>query len=148
VLRGPKVFTGYWKDPGATAAAFRGGWFHTGDIGSVDADGFLYIVDRKKDMIISGGENIASPEVERVLYEHPAVLEAAVVGRPDPRWGEVPVAFVVCRAGAGATEDEIREFCRARLARYKVPRAVQFIDALPRNPSGKVLKRVLRELAP
>jgi acyl-CoA synthetase (AMP-forming)/AMP-acid ligase II len=145
VLRGPKVFTGYWKDPGATAAAFRGGWFHTGDIGSVDADGFLYIVDRKKDMIISGGENIASPEVERVLYEHPAVLEAAVVGRPDPRWGEVPVAFVVCRAGVSATEDEVREFCRARLARYKVPRAVRFVDALPRNPSGKVLKRILRE---
>ncbi len=145
VLRGPKVFKGYWKDPEATGAAFRGGWFHTGDVGHLDEEGFLYIVDRKKDMIISGGENIASPEVERVLYEHPAVLEAAVVGRPDPRWGEVPVAFVVCRPGAGVTEEELREFCLARLARFKVPRAVGFIEALPRNPSGKVLKRVLRE---
>ncbi len=147
VLRGPKVFKGYWRDPGATAAAFRGGWFHTGDVGYLDRDGFLYIVDRKKDMIVSGGENIASPEVERVLYEHPAVLEAAVVGRPDPRWGEVPVAFVVRRPGAAATAEEIRDFCLARLARFKVPRAVHFIEALPRNPSGKVLKRVLREEA-
>lgn len=147
VLRGPKVFRGYWKDPDATATAFRGGWFHTGDIGYLDRDGFLYIVDRKKDMIISGGENIASPEVERVLYEHPAVVEAAIVGRPDPRWGEVPVAFVVCRPGAKATEAELREFCQARLARFKTPRAVHFVEALPRNPSGKVLKRVLREQA-
>jgi acyl-CoA synthetase (AMP-forming)/AMP-acid ligase II len=147
VLRGPKVFKGYWKDPDATTAAFRGGWFHTGDIGSLDADGFLYIVDRKKDIIVSGGENIASLEVERVLYEHPAVLEAAVVARRDVRWGEVPVAFVVCRAGATATEHELREHCLARLAKFKVPRALEFIDALPRNPSGKVLKRLLRERA-
>ena len=145
VLRGPKVFPGYWKDPESTATAFRGGWFHTGDVGYLDEDGFLYIVDRKKDMIVSGGENIASPEVERVLYEHAAVLEAAVVGRPDPRWGEMPVAFVVLRPGASATEEELREFCLARLAKFKVPRAVRFIEALPRNPSGKVLKRVLRE---
>jgi acyl-CoA synthetase (AMP-forming)/AMP-acid ligase II len=145
VLRGPKVFKGYWKDPEATAAAFRGGWFHTGDIGFLDAEGFLYIVDRKKDMIISGGENIASPEVERVLYEHPAILEAAVVGRPDPRWGEVPVAFVVFREGLKADADELQEFCRARLAKFKVPRDVVFVESLPRNPSGKVLKRVLRD---
>ena len=144
VLRGPKVFKGYWRNPEATAAAFRGGWFHTGDVGFLDADGFLYIVDRKKDMIISGGENVASPEVERVLYEHAAVLEAAVVGRPDPRWGEVPVAFVVLRAGARVPAEELEEHCRARLANFKVPRAVHFIDALPRNPSGKVLKRELR----
>ncbi|OGL10143.1 MAG: fatty-acyl-CoA synthase [Candidatus Rokubacteria bacterium RIFCSPLOWO2_02_FULL_73_56] len=144
VLRGPKVFKGYWRDPEATAAAFRGGWFHTGDIGVLDADGFLYIVDRKKDMIVSGGENIASPEVERVLYEHPAVLEAAVVGCPDARWGEVPVAFVVLREGARAAATELEAHCRARLARFKVPRAVHFVEALPRNPSGKVLKRVLR----
>ncbi|MBI3108133.1 MAG: AMP-binding protein, partial [Candidatus Rokubacteria bacterium] len=147
VLRGPKVFKGYWKDPDATAAAFRGGWFHTGDIGRLDSDGFLYIADRKKDLIISGGENIASPEVERVLYEHPAVLEASVVGRPDPKWGEVPVAFVVFREGQQASAEELMEFCRARLARFKVPRAVRVIEALPRNPSGKVLKRVLREQA-
>ncbi len=145
VLRGPKVFSGYWRDPEATAAAFRGGWFHTGDIGYLDPEGFLYIVDRKKDLIISGGENIASPEVERVLYEHPGVVEAAVVGRPDPRWGEVPVAFVAPRPGATVGEEELREFCAARLAKFKVPRAVRFVEALPRNPSGKVLKRVLRE---
>ena len=99
VLRGPKVFKGYWRDPEATAAAFAGGWFHTGDIGVLDEDGYLFIVDRLKDMIVSGGENIAGSEVERVLYEHDAVLEAAVVGRPDERWGEVPVAFVVLPRG-------------------------------------------------
>ncbi len=147
VLRGPKVFKGYWKDPDATASAFRGGWFHTGDLGYLDADDFLYVVDRKKDVIISGGENIASLEVERVLYAHPAVLEAAVVARPDPRWNEVPVAFVVLREGAHAAVDELHEFCRARLARFKVPRAIELLDVLPRNPSGKVLKRVLREQA-
>jgi acyl-CoA synthetase (AMP-forming)/AMP-acid ligase II len=104
-------------------------------------------VDRKKDLIVSGGENIASPEVERVLYEHWAVLEAAVVGRPDTRWGEVPVAFVVPRQGARADVEELLAFCRERLARFKVPRAVHVVEALPRNPSGKVLKRVLRERA-
>lgn len=144
VLRGPKVFAGYWRDPEATAKAFAGGWFHTGDIGVCDDDGYLFIVDRLKDMIVSGGENIAGSEVERVLYEHEAVLEAAVVGRPDERWGEVPVAFVARRPGATATADELVEHCRARLARYKVPKDVTFVDALPRNPSGKVLKRELR----
>jgi fatty-acyl-CoA synthase len=144
VLRGPKVFAGYWKDPAATAKAFAGGWFHTGDIGMRDEDGYLFIVDRLKDMIVSGGENIAGSEVERVLYEHDAVLEAAVVARPDDRWGEVPVAFVARREGAGVTADELVEHCRERLARYKVPKDVTFIDALPRNPSGKVLKRELR----
>jgi acyl-CoA synthetase (AMP-forming)/AMP-acid ligase II len=145
VLRGPKVFKGYWRDPDATAAAFAGGWFHTGDIGTRDDDGYLYIVDRLKDMIVSGGENIASSEVERVLYEHESVLEAAVVGRADARWGEVPVAFVVVRPDAVANHDTLMEHCRAQLARYKVPKEVTFLDALPRNPSGKVLKRELRE---
>ncbi len=144
VLRGPKVFAGYWRDPEATERAFAGGWFHTGDIGVRDDDGYLFIVDRLKDMILSGGENIAGSEVERVLYEHPAVLEAAVVGRPDERWGEVPVAFVVLRPGAAATEVELVEHCRTQLAKFKVPKAVSFLDALPRNPSGKVLKRELR----
>jgi acyl-CoA synthetase (AMP-forming)/AMP-acid ligase II len=147
VLRGPKVFAGYWRDPGATAKAFAGGWFHTGDIGVRDEDGYLYIVDRLKDMIVSGGENIAGSEVERVLYEHEAVVEVAVVGRPDARWGEVPVAFVVVRAGVAVTPDELVEHCRANLAKFKVPRDVTFIDALPRNPSGKVLKRELRAQA-
>jgi fatty-acyl-CoA synthase len=144
VLRGPKVFKGYWNDPDATAAAFRGGWFHTGDIGIKDDDGYVYIVDRLKDMIVSGGENIASSEVERVLYEHPAVGEVAVIGRPDERWGEVPVAVVVLAPGAEATADELIEHCRAQLAKFKVPKDVTFIEALPRNPSGKVLKRELR----
>jgi fatty-acyl-CoA synthase len=144
VMRGPKVFKGYWRDPEATAKAFAGGWFHTGDIGVRDGDGYLFIVDRLKDMISSGGENIAGSEVERVLYEHDAVLEAAVVGRRDERWGEVPVAFVVLRDGATATGDELVQHCQGQLARFKVPKAVTFLDALPRNPSGKVLKRELR----
>ena len=144
VLRGPKVFKGYWRDPEATAAAFAGGWFHTGDIGVRDGDGYLFVVDRLKDMIVSGGENIAGSEVERVLYEHGAVLEAAVVGRPDERWGEVPVAYVVLRPGATVTAGHLVEHCQARLARFKVPKAIAFLDALPRNPSGKVLKRELR----
>jgi acyl-CoA synthetase (AMP-forming)/AMP-acid ligase II len=144
VMRGPKVFKGYWRDPEATAQAFSGGWFHTGDIGVRDDDGYLFIVDRLKDMILSGGENVAGSEVERVLYEHTAVLEAAVVGRPDDRWGEVPAAFVVLRPGRTASADELIEHCRGQLARFKVPRHVTFLDALPRNPSGKVLKRDLR----
>jgi fatty-acyl-CoA synthase len=144
VLRGPKVFKGYWRDPDATAQAFAGGWFHTGDIGVRDEDGYLFIVDRLKDMIVSGGENIAGSEIERVLYEHLAVLEAAVVGRPDERWGEVPVAYVVLRPDRPATAEELVEHCRGQLARFKVPKDVIFLDALPRNPSGKVLKRELR----
>jgi len=144
-LRGPKVFDGYWRDEEATARAIRDGWFHTGDVGYLDEDGYLYIVDRKGDMIISGGENIASSEVERVLYEHEAVLEAAVVAQPDDRWGEVPKAFVVLAEGRSLDADELIAHCYERLARFKVPKAVEFIDALPRNPSGKVLKRELRE---
>jgi fatty-acyl-CoA synthase len=144
VMRGPKVFKGYWRDGDATAAAFTGGWFHTGDIGVRDADGYLYIVDRLKDMIVSGGENIASSEIERVLYEHDSVLEAAVIGRPDDRWGEVPVAFVVLHQNEGATPDELIAHCEVQLARFKVPREITFVEALPRNPSGKVLKRELR----
>ena len=131
----------------ATKTDFAGGWFHTGDIGVVDDDGYLYIVDRLKDMIVSGGENIASSEIERVLYEHASVVEVAVVGRPDDRWGEVPVAFVVLQPDATATPDELIEHCRGQLAKFKVPNDVVFIDELPRNPSGKVLKRDLRSQA-
>ncbi len=145
VLRGPKVCKGYWRDPEATARALRGGWLHTGDVGVIDEDGYLYVVDRLKDVIITGGENVASLEVERVLYEHPAVIEAAVVARPDERWGEVPVAYVVLAREAGLAEEELTEFCRARLARFKVPKAIRLVDTLPRTPSGKVLKRDLRE---
>jgi acyl-CoA synthetase (AMP-forming)/AMP-acid ligase II len=144
VLRGPKVFSGYWRDPEATAAALRDGWFHTGDVGMLDSDGYVYVIDRLKDMILSGGENISSLEVERVLYEHPRVVEAAVVGRPHSRWGEVPVAYVVAR-DADLDVDELIEFCVLRLARFKVPKAVRVVASLPRNPSGKVLKRLLRE---
>ena len=144
-LRGSKVFKGYWRDEEATSAAMRDGWFHTGDLGYLDDDGFLYIVDRLKDVIVSGGENIASSEVERVLYEHDAVLEAAVVGRPDPRWNEVPTAYVVLKDGRGDVSEEVLDaHCRERLARFKVPKGYDFVDALPRNPSGKVLKRELR----
>ena len=110
-----------------------------------DEDGFVYIVDRLKDMIVSGGENIAGSEVERVLYEHPAVVEAAVVARPDEKWGEVPVAYVVLAEGSTVTPDELIDHCREQLAKFKVPKAVTVIDALPRNPSGKVLKRELRD---
>ncbi len=143
-LRGPKVFGAYWRDPEATAAAIRDGWFHTGDVGRLDEDGFLYIEDRKKDMIVSGGENIATPEIERVLYEHPAIVEAAVIGMPDERWGEVPQAFVALRPGAEVAADELVAFCAQRLAKFKVPRSVILVEELPRTPSGKVLKRELR----
>uniref|UniRef100_A0AAU3H4Q0 Long-chain fatty acid--CoA ligase n=1 Tax=Streptomyces sp. NBC_01401 TaxID=2903854 RepID=A0AAU3H4Q0_9ACTN len=146
LLRGPKVFTGYWHDEKATAAALRAGWFHTGDIGHVDEDGFLFIDDRKKDMIVSGGENIATPEVERVLYEHPSVLEAAVVGLAHTRWGEVPRAFVVLRPDTETAPGELQLFCQERLAKFKVPVRFDVVDELPRTPSGKVLKRTLRDL--
>ncbi|MDP1907635.1 MAG: AMP-binding protein, partial [Hyphomicrobium sp.] len=143
-LRGPKVTRGYWKDPDKTAAAFFGDWFRTGDIGYLDADGFLYLTDRKKDIIISGGENIASSEVERVIYELPDVREAAVIGVPDERWGERPVAIVALAAGATLDLQTLTEHCRSRLASFKVPKQLIIRDSLPRNPSGKVLKRVLR----
>jgi fatty-acyl-CoA synthase len=145
VMRGPKVCRGYWRDEEATRRTIRDGWLHTGDVGVLDEDGFLYIVDRLKDLVISGGENIASSEVERVVYEHEAVLEVAVVGSPHPRWNEVPVAYVVVRPGAELTADELGAHCRERLAKYKTPKGFRFIDELPRNPSGKVLKRELRE---
>jgi len=144
-LRGPKVTRGYWNDPQKTAASFFGDWFRTGDVGYVDEDGFLYLTDRKKDMIISGGENIASSEVERVVYQMPQVAECAVIGLPDERWGERPVAVVVLRPGASLTEAELVAHCREHLAGFKVPKQLIVRDALPRNPSGKVLKRLLRD---
>jgi acyl-CoA synthetase (AMP-forming)/AMP-acid ligase II len=143
-LRGPKVTPGYWKDPVKTAAAFFGDWFRSGDIGYLDDDGFLYLTDRKKDLIISGGENIASSEVERVIYELPQVREVAVIGIPDPRWGEQPVAVVVLTGSAALDLPGLTAHCRQRLASFKVPKQLIIRDQLPRNPSGKVLKRVLR----
>jgi fatty-acyl-CoA synthase len=143
--RGPNLFSGYWRRSDATAEAFENGWFKTGDLARRDAEGFIYIVDRKTDMIISGGENIYPAEVEDVLYQHPAVAEVAVIGMPHERWGEVPQAAVVVRPGSRLTADEVIAFCEGRLARYKIPRAVVFLATLPRNAAGKVLKRVLRE---
>ena len=143
-LRGPKVTRGYWKDPEKTAAAFFGDWFRSGDVGYLDEDGFLYLTDRKKDMIISGGENIASSEVERVIYELPQVREVAVIGMPDARWGEKPIAIVVLADGKALELRDLTDHCRARLAGFKVPKQLIIRDSLPRNPSGKVLKRVLR----
>ncbi|MEA2881324.1 MAG: fatty-acyl-CoA synthase [Bradyrhizobium sp.] len=143
-LRGPKVTPGYWNDPDKTAAAFFGAWFRSGDIGYLDEDGFLYLTDRKKDMIISGGENIASSEVERVIYELPQVREVAVIGMPDERWGERPIAIVVLADSAALDLRDLTDHCRQRLAAFKVPKQLIIRDHLPRNPSGKVLKRVLR----
>lgn len=145
-LKGPKVFKGYWKNPEATSTALKGGWFHTGDIGKLDEDGYLYIMDRKKDMIISGGENIASPEVERVIYELPEILEVAVVGIPHPKWLEVPKAYIVPKPGVKISPEKVQEHCATKLAKFKVPKEIEFLDYLPRNPSGKVLKRELREM--
>lgn len=146
-MRGPKVMREYWRDPEKTAEAFfSDGFLRSGDAGYMDADGFLFITDRRKDMIISGGENIASSEVERVIYEHPAVKEAAVYARSHLRWGEVAVAAVVLAEGQTMTYQQLLDHCRARLAGFKCPKDMVVLAQLPRNPSGKVLKRTLREL--
>jgi acyl-CoA synthetase (AMP-forming)/AMP-acid ligase II len=145
LFRGPTMMKGYYKDPEATSEAIRGGWLHTGDLGRLDDEGFLYIVDRKKDMIISGGENIYPREIEEVLYQHPKVLEAAVIGLPDPIWGEKVHAIVVPKEGELLTEEEIINFCKDRIASFKKPKSVSFVERLPRNPAGKVLKTVLRK---
>lgn len=144
--RGPHIMKGYWNRPDATAQAIdEEGWFHTGDVGYLDEEGFLYIADRVKDMVISGGENIYPAEVESVLYEHPAVAEVAVIGVPDERWGEAVAAIVVLKEGSTLTLDELRDFAGKSLARYKLPSRLHFVGALPRNPAGKVLKFELRE---
>lgn len=145
ILRGPNVFKGYWNNPKATAEAFKDGWFHTGDILQIDQDGYLYIIDRKKDMIISGGENISSLEVERVLEEHPTIKEVAVIGIPHEKWGETVKAYVVVKEGYTLIPEELMKLCEGKLARFKIPKVVEFIDALPRNPSGKVAKTKLRD---
>jgi acyl-CoA synthetase (AMP-forming)/AMP-acid ligase II len=145
VARGPQLMKGYWNRLEATAEALRGGWMHTGDAGVMDDEGYLYIQDRVKDMIVSGGENVYPRVVEEVLFQHPAVADAAVIGVPDERWGETVKAIVVLRQGMNATAEEIIEFCRGKLGGFERPRSVDFVEALPRNPSGKVLKRVLRE---
>ncbi|ROP36039.1 acyl-CoA synthetase [Saccharothrix texasensis] len=147
LVRGPNVTPGYWRDPGATAAAFApDGWFRTGDVGKFDDEGHLRVVDRLKDMFISGGENVYPAEVENALVAHPDVVEAAVIGVPDPRWGEVGRAFVRCAGGGGPSREELRAFLLTRLAKYKVPVHVDLVDRLPRTGSGKVRKAALRQL--
>lgn len=144
VFSGPQVFSGYWRNPQATAATLVDGWVYTGDLARVDEDGFYYIVDRKKDMFISGGENVYPVEVESVINSHPQVVESAVIGVPDELWGEVGKAFVVVKPGAQVTVEEIISHCRERLGRYKVPKYVVFVSQLPKSSVGKILKRELR----
>jgi fatty-acyl-CoA synthase len=148
VVRGNVVMQGYYNDPEATARSIRDGWFHSGDAAVVHPDGYVEIRDRLKDVIISGGENISSIEVEGTLLRHPAVQEAAIVGMPDEKWGEVPHAFVVLRAGCSTTEAELRTFARERMAHFKCPKAVRFVPALPKTATGKIQKYVLRGMRP
>jgi acyl-CoA synthetase (AMP-forming)/AMP-acid ligase II len=144
VIKAPFVMKEYWNRPEATAEAFDRGWFRTGDIAEIDEDGFIFIKDRIKDMIISGGENIYPAEVENVIIAHPAISEVAVIGLPDEKWGEIACAIVVGNQDE-TSEEDIIACCAEKLSRYKLPKKVIFIDAIPRNPAGKVLKRVLRE---
>jgi len=145
VARGDGVMEGYWNQPQATEAAMRGGWFHTEDVATVDAENYIQIVDRMKEIIVSGGENVSSLEVEKVLSAHPAIYEAAVVPVPDAKWGEIPKALVVLRPGIKATEEEIMAFCRSQLSHYKCPRSVEFLESLPKTGTGKILKRELKK---
>ena len=143
-LRGPAVCSGYWNNPGATADALRDSWFYTGDLVRRDHEGYYYIVGRAKDMLISGGENIYPAEVEELLYSHPAVAEAALIGAPDAKWGEVGRAVVALKPGAVAAAEELLAFCQERIAKYKIPKSVVFVEKLPRNAMGKVIKEELR----
>jgi len=144
LVRGPNVMKGYWRNPQATRETVRDGWLHTGDVARIDAEGYVYLCDRLKDMVVSGGTNIYPREAETVLLEHPRLADVAVIGVPDEKWGEALLAVCVARGQTPGVE-ELIEFCRGRLGGYKIPRQYEFVDALPRNPSGKVLKRVLRE---
>ena len=146
VVRGKNIMKGYWKDPELTAKALRGGWLHTGDLATLDEYGFIYIVDRKNDMIITGGENVYPYEVEKILYEHPAVLEAAVVGVQDKTWGEAVTAVVALKAGTTATEEELIGFAKERIAGYKTPKQVIFMESIPKTAIGKILRRQVREI--
>ena len=143
--RSDLVMKGYWKNPEATANTIKNGWLHTGDVGYLDECGYLFIMDRSKDMIISGGENIYPREIEEVMIQHPAVREVSVIGVPDPKWGEAIKAIVSLIPGESATEKELIDFCKDNLASYKKPKSVNFIDELPKNNYGKILKRELRD---
>ena len=145
LIKSRSVIAGYWNNPEETADVIRDGWFHTGDLGYLDDERYLFVVDRKKDMVVSGGVNVYSKEVESVLYRHPAVLEAAVIGLPDEEWGEMVTAVISTRPGCDVTGQELIDYCSESLAGYKKPKKVLFLDELPKNPSGKILKRVLRE---
>jgi long-chain acyl-CoA synthetase len=145
LIRGHNVMKGYLGRPEATAETLRGGWLHTGDLGYMDEDGFYFVVDRAKDLVIRGGYNVYPREIEEVLYAHPGILEAAVIGKPDERLGEEVVAVVALREGASATAGEIIAYCRERLAAYKYPREIRFTSELPKGPSGKILKAALRD---
>ena len=145
IARGPQLMRGYWNLPDESAEALRGGWMHTGDAGVLDDEGFIYVQDRVKDMIVSGGENIYPRVIEEVLFKHSSIADAAVIGVPDEQWGETVKAIIVLKDGEAATDEEIMEFCRDKLGGYERPRSVDFVNALPRNPTGKVLKRELRE---
>jgi len=144
ICRGPNVMKGYYKDRKATQETLRGGWLRTGDLARMDEEGFIYIVDRKKDMIVSGGENIYPREIEEVLYHHPKIQDVAVIGVPDQLWGESVKAFIVLKRGESMKEEDVIEYCKSHLASYKKPKVVEFVEVLPRNPSGKVLKTELR----
>lgn len=146
VIKGPCVMKGYWKNPEATREVIRNGWLHTGDIGRMDEDGYLYITDRKKDLIIRGGENIYPKEIENILYMHPQVLEAGVIGVPDPTYGESVKAFVALKTPNSVTEEELLNFCKKHLPTYKRPRAIQFMEALPKSAVGKILRKELRKI--
>jgi long-chain acyl-CoA synthetase len=145
LARGSNMLSGYWNRPVETAEALRGGWYHSGDLATLDEDGYLYIVDRKKDMIVTGGENVYSVEVEDALAGHPAVLECAVIGIPDEQWGEVVHAAVVLKPGQQAIAEELIAHCHTRIANYKCPKSIDFAEALPKSGAGKILKRELRE---
>jgi len=145
IMRGPHNMLGYWNRPDATAQTLRDGWLHTGDVGTMDAEGFVTIRDRIKDMLISGGENVYPAEVENMLLGHPQVADAAVIGLASSKWGEVPLAVVVPKKGATLDAAELVAWCKGRLATFKLPKAAVVVAEIPRNPSGKILKRVLRE---
>jgi len=144
VHRSPQLLQGYFNDKERTDAAFAGGWFHSGDLATIDEEGYITVVDRKKDMIKSGGENVASREVEEKIYQHPAVSEVAVIGLPDPYWVEAVTAVIVVKSGNSLDEASVIQHCKSRMAPFKVPKRVVFVESLPKNPSGKLLKRELR----
>jgi long-chain acyl-CoA synthetase len=146
LLTGPQLTQGYFKKPEETADAIRDGWFYTGDIGYMDEDGYLFIVDRKKDMIIAGGYNIYPRDIDEVLFEHPKIQEACAVGIPDPYRGETVKAFIVTKPGEALNDEEVISYCKEKLAAYKVPKSVEFMDDLPKSTIGKVLRRKLRDM--